>query len=289
MTVEQDFLPFAAGGGANVISQASYASLPALAAGFSSGLAASNQLNKVWRQSSIMAAVLGDLIANVSGNNVIDDGTTATILASLLESLTIADYQADTGVANAYAVTFNPSIPLKTGMSVRFLAAHTNTGASTLAINGNSPKAIVGQDGNALTGGEIVVNGQVTVTYNGTSFVITSNTLGYAKSATPPIGDNSTKVATTGWVISAMSLTANGYVKFGNGLLIQWQTVSSGGGVTGSFNFPIAFPTACLATFGTAQTVGYLAIEPTSTTQAAYVYGGAGTTGGTFYALSIGH
>jgi len=78
-----DFLPFAGGAGSNVLTQAAYAALAARTAGFSAGVAKSAELNKVWRQSSIMAAVLAQLIADNTGADVIDDGTTATILDGL--------------------------------------------------------------------------------------------------------------------------------------------------------------------------------------------------------------
>lgn len=84
MAVENDFLPFAVGGSANVLTQAQYAALTSLLQnGFQSGIANSQQLNKVWRQSSIMAAVLAQFIVNTTGQTAIDDGTTATLLANL--------------------------------------------------------------------------------------------------------------------------------------------------------------------------------------------------------------
>ncbi len=59
MTIENDFLPFAVGTGANVEPQASYAALTSLLQnGFTAGIVPSIQVNKVWRQSSIAAAVL---------------------------------------------------------------------------------------------------------------------------------------------------------------------------------------------------------------------------------------
>lgn len=78
-----DFKAFAGASGANVLSQAEYAVLAALANGFTAGIAKSAHVNKVLRQATIMAAVIGDFIANNSGANVVDDGTTATILANL--------------------------------------------------------------------------------------------------------------------------------------------------------------------------------------------------------------
>jgi hypothetical protein len=83
MTVN-NFKPFASGLGANVLTQVQYEALPALiSTGFTAGVAPSVQLNKVWRQSSIMAAVLAQFISDLSGADAIDDGTTATLLANL--------------------------------------------------------------------------------------------------------------------------------------------------------------------------------------------------------------
>lgn len=78
-----DFLPFAGAAGSNVLSQSAYAALAARTAGFSSGIAKSSELNKVWRQSSIMSAALAQVISDNTGADVIDDGTTASIVASL--------------------------------------------------------------------------------------------------------------------------------------------------------------------------------------------------------------
>uniref|UniRef100_UPI000572A6A1 hypothetical protein n=2 Tax=Pseudomonas nitroreducens TaxID=46680 RepID=UPI000572A6A1 len=79
-----DFLPFAGGAGANVLTQSAYLALTALRSnGFSAGTAQSAQLNKVWRQSSIMAAAVAQMISDNAGVDVLDDGSTATILANL--------------------------------------------------------------------------------------------------------------------------------------------------------------------------------------------------------------
>ncbi|MBH3433675.1 MULTISPECIES: hypothetical protein [Pseudomonas] len=79
-----DFLPFAGGAGANVLTQSAYLAQTALRSnGFSAGTAQSAQLNKVWRQASVMSAVLAQMISDNAGVDVIDDGTTATILANL--------------------------------------------------------------------------------------------------------------------------------------------------------------------------------------------------------------
>ncbi|EPB6106999.1 phage tail protein [Yersinia enterocolitica] len=78
-----EILPFGLGAESNVMTQAEYEALAARSGGFSSGVAKSEQLNKVWRQSSFVASVLADFIAKQSGNNVLDDGNVAVLLANL--------------------------------------------------------------------------------------------------------------------------------------------------------------------------------------------------------------
>ncbi|HGB1428510.1 TPA: phage tail protein, partial [Yersinia enterocolitica] len=78
-----EILPFGLGAESNVMTQAEYEALAARSSGFSSGVAKSEQLNKVWRQSSFIASVLADFIAIQSGDDVLDNGNTAALLASL--------------------------------------------------------------------------------------------------------------------------------------------------------------------------------------------------------------
>ena len=79
-----DFLTIAGGGGAFVETQAIFAADAAvLANGFPAGILTKEKLNKAIRQHSIMSAVLAQFIADRSGANSVDDGTTATLLANL--------------------------------------------------------------------------------------------------------------------------------------------------------------------------------------------------------------
>jgi hypothetical protein len=77
-------------------------------------------------------------------------------------------YAADTGTANAYAVALTPAPTLVAGSAGSFLAAHANTGASTLAINGGTAIAIT-KNGNstALASGDIAANQIIDWTYDG--------------------------------------------------------------------------------------------------------------------------
>ncbi|KOQ92120.1 hypothetical protein ABW49_12185, partial [Enterobacter asburiae] len=82
-----NFKPFATAANANVTPQADWETLPALLSGFTAGKASSAQVNKALRQASVIASVLAQFIANSSGNDVLDNGDTATILANLISAL----------------------------------------------------------------------------------------------------------------------------------------------------------------------------------------------------------
>jgi hypothetical protein len=99
--MSNDFIPFAVGGSANVTPQATYAANTTLTQnGFVAGIAKSTDLNKVWRQSSIMSAVLAQFITNTTGQNSVDDGTTATLLSNLIAAVSAQSESVIGGVRN---------------------------------------------------------------------------------------------------------------------------------------------------------------------------------------------
>jgi hypothetical protein len=162
-----DFQTFAAGGGANVLTQAQYLALTSiLANGFSAGVAPSAQLNKVWRQSSIMSAVLAQFTSDYSGQNSTDDGTTATLETNLIAAIRSVTKTsvilADTGAANAYTATNVPALTSGAwidGVVQQVKIAHANTGASTYAPDGLTAIPIYGLGLQPLQGGELALNG----------------------------------------------------------------------------------------------------------------------------------
>lgn len=89
---------------------------------------------------------------------------------------------------------------------------------------------------------------------------------GTPQAPTPPVADNSAKLATTAFVRAlasqnfAISLGINGYVKFPaflGGLIIQWMRGPSnpaGGETSFTLNFPLPFPTAVAIVQLTPQT-----------------------------------
>jgi hypothetical protein len=72
----------------------------------------------------------------------------------------------DTGVANAYAVSYNPAIQgLTDTMPLWFKVKTANTTASTLNVNGLGASPLVGAYHQPLQGGELVVNGRALVVW----------------------------------------------------------------------------------------------------------------------------
>lgn len=76
-------------------------------------------------------------------------------------------YATDTGSANAYAVALTPTPTIVAGSEVVFKAAHTNTGASTLAVNGGTATSITKNGATALASGDISAGQIITAKYDG--------------------------------------------------------------------------------------------------------------------------
>jgi hypothetical protein len=107
MAVNQ-FLPFANDPAARVLDQAAYVALSNVRDfGFDSGIAEPDQLNKVWRQSSAIASMIGQYIADQLGQDVLDDGNAATLLQQYKNALALSSSSFVTPVS----VTVNTTTP----------------------------------------------------------------------------------------------------------------------------------------------------------------------------------
>ncbi|MFP3756779.1 hypothetical protein SB751_23085 [Cupriavidus sp. SIMBA_020] len=185
-----DFLVFGGGAGANVLSQAAYSVLTARSAGFSSGVAQSAQLNKVWRQSSIMAAVLAQFISDRTGLDVLDDGTTATILANLKASAAAVNgdaakaFSVAAASAATHAVRYDQVMgvgqtlqDLTASRSLTTVYTNTTTKPITLVISVNNG---AGQSSNLKINGVDVLllnnNGSTVTVITGTAIVLPGST-----------------------------------------------------------------------------------------------------------------
>jgi hypothetical protein len=96
--------------------------------------------------------------------------TDASTVAQVQNSATV--YASGGGTANAHTLTLTPApAAYAAGQAFSFVANATNTGATTLNVNGLGAKNIVrGNGSTALAGGEIQSGALVSVVYDGTSF-----------------------------------------------------------------------------------------------------------------------
>jgi hypothetical protein len=172
-----EFLPFAAGVGANVIDQATWQVLPGRGTGFVAGTALSGQVNKALRQPTFVAAVFGQYIVDKANLDALDDGTTATLLARFKTAvgLDIQDgvetFAIAGGTANAITVTLAPApLAIPDGMRIMFRPQSNNTGACTLNVNGSGVLPLVRMSGLALTPGDLIAGTHAFASFDAAAF-----------------------------------------------------------------------------------------------------------------------
>lgn len=107
-----DFKAFAVAPGANVLSQADYNALAAVSTGWQAGVAKSPEVNKAVRQATFIAAAVAQYVANISGQDVLDNGdlqgfvtklTSGSALQYLSRANPFADIKLDGKGATALA------------------------------------------------------------------------------------------------------------------------------------------------------------------------------------------
>lgn len=103
------------------------------------------------------------LIQDSAGNQIrLVDQVTNSQLLSLFGGV-------DTGAANAYILNFTAAFSsLTNGIVIEWIPANTNTGASTISVNGLAISPLVNPDGTALLAGQIVAGQPSLISfYNG--------------------------------------------------------------------------------------------------------------------------
>lgn len=181
------YLPFATGGGANVLSPAAYQGLAARTAGFVAGTALSINLNTVWRQGSVAAAMLGQFVGDIGGFDALDDGSVTNLLTSFERSIQNGkmNFATISGSANALIATLTPApTALTAGIEFLGIIPATNTSAVLMNVNGIGNTAVTLPGGAALSGGELPAGSLAAFAFNGTSIVVTagaSNVAGHGQ------------------------------------------------------------------------------------------------------------
>jgi hypothetical protein len=114
----------------------------------------------------------------------------------------------DTGTTNSYVVSPSPAAGQYTQfMQVSFIAANTNTGASTINISGLGAKNILRRDGSSLIAGDIQASGLYVVVYDGVEFQLQANPL--SGSASGPINFKSSSSIASASTINLDAMTGN--------------------------------------------------------------------------------
>src|ERR1019366_4819092 len=117
-------------------------------------------------QSGNCPAVSGDVQASAGAcvTSVNPYGGVATKAGIQQQAYVCAD---DTGTANSYAVAISPVPTIGKYQIVCFKAAHANTGASTITVNGGSAYALTKNGTTPLSGNEIYAGQVITVINDG--------------------------------------------------------------------------------------------------------------------------
>lgn len=168
-----DFKPFATSSSANVETQAAFESSSALTDGFQTGVANSAKLNKVWRQSSFVAAAIGEFIKN-AGFDAADNGDLSAFLQNFLSakssffnknvteiSAYTLDPLLDANHATLYfwgALTSNFVLNIPPGLPGNWNIFNYTTGAFTLTVKITPGNSIVIPQ---ASGKVIVTNGSL--------------------------------------------------------------------------------------------------------------------------------
>lgn len=144
--------------GTNLLTQAEYLADAQRPIGNQPGVARSKLVNKVLRQSSLIAAAVAQFIADNQTNNVVDTATPADVadwIEAAVRSIGIPTAVAG-GTADAITADFTPNVALTNGTTVIVRAGAANTTAApTFAPDGLTAKTIVKGNNLALVAGDI--------------------------------------------------------------------------------------------------------------------------------------
>ena len=136
MAGQNQFFPFATAPGANVLTPSTWSAATGRQTGAVPGLAKSVEANTAWRQSTVIAAMIGDFIAQ-RGYDALDNADLTTLRANFESALgaqfsaSLVHYVVDEGTtANTLVLAdITPDVPLiANGMVFVIVPATTNTG-----------------------------------------------------------------------------------------------------------------------------------------------------------------
>lgn len=230
-----DFLVVAPGPAPNIATQATYAADPAVTTGNLSGVAKSAIINKSLRQATVMAATLAQFIVDMTGQNAVDDGTIATLLANLKIATKgrIIDIQVFTSLATyvaANGVTSVIAMAVGGGGGGGGVPATNASQQATAAggICGGYIKALItsGFNGALITPGNAgAIGGPSTPGGNGSSTT-------FGSFLTAPGGAGGAQGSATGATATIFPSSVSGTDPTSTGLILESIRGSSGNGAS---------------------------------------------------------
>jgi hypothetical protein len=136
-----DYLAVAVGGGATVDPQATFRGSGYQTGGFQNGIAQPAQVNKILRQSSMIAAAVATFISNTLAINVLDDGNLPNLITNLTRAIKSANH-------SILAVAFNAAAQFDAALSDKFETTLTGDMTPTLVdtVPGQHLWIVVHQD-----------------------------------------------------------------------------------------------------------------------------------------------
>lgn len=161
------------------------------------------------------------LLPNVAYKFALTDSAGNTIpgwpIDNIVNSQLITLYGGvDTGAANAYVLNFTANFTAYAdGIIIYWIPSNTNSGASTINVNGLGVVNIINPDGSALSGGQIVANIPAQILFKGGSFELITPATSALNTFTPTWSgfsvnpNNSVTYRKTGNMV-ALSLLGNG-------------------------------------------------------------------------------
>ena len=167
MAGQNQFFPFATAPGANVLTPSTWSAATGRQTGAVPGLAKSVEANTAWRQSTVIAAMIGDFIAQ-RGYDALDNADLTALRANFEAALgaqfsaSLVHYVVDVGTtANTLVLAdITPDVPtIANGMAFVIVPATTNTGPVNAVVTqqgGTVSVPVITRAAAALGSGDIV-------------------------------------------------------------------------------------------------------------------------------------
>jgi hypothetical protein len=138
------------------------------------------------------------------GTKADNAATQASVNTHLADYIRQPGYGTSGGAGNAYTLALSPALTSYiAGVCIAAKINVTNTGASTISVNGLGSKTILDSKGNALTAGKLKMGIIYTMRYDGTNFILQGEG-GYGNATASDLLSGKTASTDAGDIVGAM-------------------------------------------------------------------------------------